>query len=122
MSRYLVWVFMDPNQKTMTASVNVLIQDLKINMVYLCCTKTVELKGLLRPNKNFYTKTVNGNYWAIDGKQTTINTEFQHLRIDSDKAGTGRAPFSCVVPYLSGPKTKKLCPSVLGQLKEGSPT
>ena len=37
------------------------IQDLRINMAYLCCTKTVELKGLLRPNKNFYTKRVSGN-------------------------------------------------------------
>ena len=89
------------------------IQDLKINMAYLCCTKTANLKGLLLPNKNFYTKTVNGDYWAVDWKQTTINTEFQNLRIDSGEVGTGRAPFCCVVPYLSGPKTRELMPCVL---------
>ena len=52
------------------------IQDLRINMAYLCCTKTVELKGLLRPNKNFYTKRVSGDYWTVEGRQTTINMEF----------------------------------------------
>ena len=36
-------------------------QDLRINMAYLCCTKTAVLGGLLRPNKNFFTKRVNGD-------------------------------------------------------------
>ena len=80
------------------------IQDLRINMPYLCCTKIVDLKGLLCPNENFFTKTVSGNYWVVDGKQTIINIEFQHLRIDSGKVGIGRAPSSCVIPYLTGPK------------------
>ena len=74
-------------------------QDLKINMAYQCCTKTMELKGCILPNKKFFTKRVNGEYWSVDEKKTTLNTEFQNLRIKSNKAGTGQAPFSCVVPY-----------------------
>ena len=85
------------------------VQDLKINMAYQCCTSIAELKGCILSNKNFYTKTVNGNYWAVDRKQTTINAEFQNLRIESGKAGTGQPPFSCVVPYRSGPKQGSSC-------------
>ena len=61
-------------------------QDLRINMAYLCCTKTAVLGGLLRPNKKFYTKRVDGDYWTMEGRQSTINLEFQNLRVDSGEA------------------------------------
>ena len=37
-------------------------QDLRINMAYLCCTKTVILGGLLKPNKWFFAKRADGSY------------------------------------------------------------
>ena len=83
-------------------------QDLKINMTYQCCTSTAEMKGCALPN-NFYTKLVNRKYCSVDGKKTTLNTEFQNLRIKSSEAGTGQAPFPCVVTYQSGPKQGSSC-------------
>ena len=79
-------------------------QDLRINMAYLFCTKSVILGGLLKPNKWFFAKRANGSYWTTEGKQTTINLEFQNLRVDTGEAGTGQPPFSCAVPFLAGPK------------------
>ena len=60
-------------------------QDLRINMAYLCCTKTAELGGILLPNKNFFTKRVSRDYWTVGGRQTTINMEFQNLRDDKSR-------------------------------------
>ena len=73
-------------------------------MAYLCCTKTVILNGLLKPNKKFFAKHVDGSYWTVGSQTTTINLEFQNLRVDTGEAGTGRPPFSCVIPILAGPQ------------------
>ena len=79
-------------------------QYLRVNMMYQCCKDGATLKGMAHPNKKFPTKKTDGKYYTTGTRHTTLNQLLQDIHIESPEAGTGRAPVSCVIPNLIGPK------------------